>query len=67
MAFIPTQKQIDSLYLLLTQLRREKIEVRLIRFAKWSENINAQIMEVLCLEDVDRYLVYFDSTIEQRK
>ena len=65
MAFIPTEKQIDSLYLLLKQLAREKIEVRVIRFIKWAEDPLNWEMEVVCFEDIDRYKIYFNGKIIQ--
>ncbi len=66
MPFVPTEQQIDSLYFLLKQLRREKIEVRLIRFAKWAEDIRYCEIEILCLEDMDRYIIYFDGTMNPK-
>ena len=66
MPFVPTEQQIDSLYFLLKQLRREKIEVRLIRFAKWTGDIKSCEIEILCLEDVDRYIIYFDGTMNPK-
>ena len=36
MPFVPTEKQIDSLHSLLKQLKRERIEIRLIRFTNWA-------------------------------
>lgn len=67
MAFVPTQKQVDALYLLLTQLVRENIKVRVIRFTKWSEiNIKDWIVEVVPTEEEDRYLIYQDGKIDLR-
>lgn len=68
MPFIPTEKQIDSLYLLLKQMRRERIEIRLIRFINWADmdDIKNCEIEVLCLEDLDRYIIYFDGRIKQK-
>ena len=66
MPFVPTESQIESLYFLLKQMRRENIEIRLIRFAKWTEDIRNCEIEVLCLEDVDRYKIYYDGTIKER-
>ncbi len=63
MPFVPTENQIDSLYFLLKQLRRERIEIRLIRFAKRVEGVKGYEIEVLCLEDIDRYVIYFDGRI----
>jgi len=66
MSFVPTQKQVDSLFLILTQLIRENIEIRLIRFIKWAEgDIRNCELEVLCQEDVDRYLISWDGKIRQ--
>jgi len=45
-------------------MRREKIEIRLIRFAKWTEDIQGDEIEVFCLEDIDRYRIYYDGTIK---
>lgn len=65
MPFVPTENQVDSLNSLLKQLIRERIEVRLIRFIKWAESIKSWEIEVLCLEDIDRYKIKFDGTIEK--
>lgn len=68
MPFIPTEKQVDSLANLLKQFIREKIGVRLIRFERWSEpNIKDCIIEVCCLEDEDRYFIFYDGIIDQKK
>lgn len=67
MPFVPTENQIESLYFLLKQLRREKIEIRLIRFAKWAQDIRSCEIEMLCLEEVDRYYIYYDGTISPKK
>lgn len=65
MPFVPTEKQIDGLYLLLKQLLREGIEIRLIRFMRMAEPcIGGNVIEVLCLEDIDRYEIYHDGTID---
>ena len=66
MPFVPTQKQVDSLYLLLTQFVRENNEIRIIRFTKWSPSIKHCEIEVLCLEDEDKYSIFFDGTIKPR-
>ena len=68
MPFIPTEKQIDSLHFLLKQMRRERIEIRLIRFTSWADirDIKNCELEVMCLEDVDRYVIYFDGTIKPK-
>ena len=66
MPFVPTQNQIDSLYMLLTQLRRENIEIRLIRFVNWAGNLKDCELEVLPLEEEDRYIIYFDGKITPR-
>ena len=66
MPFVPTENQIDSLHSLLRQFRRERIEIRLIRFinlADKSDIKNCKI-EVLCLEDEDRYYIYPDGKIK---
>ena len=65
MPFIPTEKQIDSLHSLLKQLKRESIEIRLIRFINWGDirDIKNCELELLCLEDEDRYIIYFDGRI----
>ena len=66
MPFIPTEKQIDSLYLLLKQFRRERVEIRLIRFINLADinDIKNCKIEVLCLEDEDRYYIYPDGKIK---
>lgn len=65
MAFIPTEKQIDSLHSLLKQLIREGVEIRLIRFMKMAQyGIWSNVIEVSCLEDEDRYKIYYDGRIE---
>ena len=64
MPFVPTESQIESLYFLLKQMRRENIEIRLIRFAKWAEDIKNCEIEILCLEDKDRYKIYYDGRIK---
>lgn len=67
MAFVPTEKQVESLYILLKQLVREKVEIRLIRFTKWTEgNIKSCQVEILCLEDTDRYKINYDGKIIER-
>lgn len=67
MAFVPTIKQVNSLYFLLHQLVRENIEVRLIRFITWSKkNIQDSVLEILCLEDEDRYLIFYNGIIDKR-
>ena len=66
MPFVPTENQIDTLHSLLKQMRRENIEVRLIRFSKWTEDIKNCEIEVLCLEDADRYIIYFDGRMEPK-
>ncbi len=66
MPFVPTEKQVNSLYFLLKQLVRENVEIRLIRFAKWAEgDIRNCEIELLCLEDIDRYIIYYDGVIIQ--
>ena len=60
MPFMPAIKQVNSLHFLLHQLIREKIEIRLIRFSSWGNKI-----EVLCLEDEDRYYIYPDGKIKK--
>ena len=65
MPFIPTEKQVESLNILLKQLIREMVEVRLIRFMRLAEStIGNNIIEILCLEDHDRYYIYFDGRID---
>lgn len=67
MPFVPTEKQIDSLHTLLRQLRREKIEIRVIRFNTWTHKndiANCEI-EVCCLEDEDRYIIYYNGKMVQ--
>ena len=67
MPFVPTEKQIDSLNFLLKQLAREKIEIRLIRFENWSgKDVKGNEMEIVCLEDKDRYIIYYNGTVEQK-
>lgn len=66
MPFVPTQNQIDSLYMLLTQLRRENIPVRIIRFAEWTNDIKNCEVELLCLEDEDRYTIHYDGRIKRK-
>lgn len=64
MPFVPTQKQVDSLYFLLKRFVIENTEIRLIRFMRTVEpSIGGNIIEVLCLEDSDRYKIYYDGTI----
>ena len=66
MPFVPTENQVNSLHFLLKQLVREKVEIRLIRFAKWAEeDIRNCEIEVLCIEDEDRYMIYFNGKIER--
>lgn len=65
MPFVPTQEQIDSLYMLLTQLRRESVKVRLVRFINWSEDIKDCELRIFCFEDEDRYKIFWDGNIEQ--
>ena len=66
MPFVPTEKQVDSLHFLLKQLVRERVEIRLIRFAKWAEgDIRNCEIEVLCLEHVDKYIIYYDGRIKE--
>ncbi|OGI18633.1 MAG: hypothetical protein A3B68_01250 [Candidatus Melainabacteria bacterium RIFCSPHIGHO2_02_FULL_34_12] len=64
MPFVPTRKQLKSLYKLLDQLERERIKIRLIRFSDYSQNIEDCLIEILCLEDEDRYKIFFDGIIE---
>ena len=65
MPFVPTEKQVESLQALLKQFVRESTEVRLIRFMKMAEyTIGSNVIEVLCIEDVDRYYIYYDGTIK---
>ena len=66
MPFIPSQEQIDSLYSLLKQLRSERIEIRLIRFTQWATGKENCEIEILCLENIDRYLIYYDGKIEEK-
>ena len=68
MPFVPTEKQVNSLNDLIKQLVRENIEIRLIRFNSWAhkKDIKNCEVEVVCLEEVDRYIIYFDGTIEQK-
>ena len=67
MAFVPTEKQVESLHFLLKQLVRENIEIRLIRFIKWSEkNIKDHIVEVLCFEDEDCYVIFYSGIIDKK-
>ena len=66
MPFVPTEKQIESLYFLLKQLVRENIEIRLIRFIKWTNNVKNYEIEVNCLEEEDRYIIYFNGKVEQK-
>lgn len=67
MPFIPTEEQIESLYSLLKQLRRERIEIRLIRFIKWlGNNIKHHEIEINCLEEEDRYIIYFNGEVKQK-
>ena len=66
MPFVPTEKQVDSLHFLLKQLVREKVEIRLIRFAKWAEvDIRNCEIIVFCFEDIDRYKILYDGKIER--
>ena len=65
MPFVPTEKQIDSLCSLLKQFVREGTEVRVIRFMRMAEpSIGDNIIEVLCLEDTDRYKIYYNGKID---
>ncbi len=66
MPFIPTEKQIDSLYFLVKQSVRENIEIRLIRFIKWASKTDIKNWEIefLCLENIDRYKILFDGRIK---
>ena len=67
MAFIPTENQIDSLHFLLKQLARERVEIRLIRFAKWAEgDIRQCQIEIFCFEEEDKYKILYDGTIKPR-
>ncbi len=68
MPFIPTENQIDSLHSLLKQFKRERIEVRLIRFINSGDmkDIKNCKIEILCLEDDDRYYIYSDGKIKPR-
>ena len=65
MPFIPTQKQAISLSSLIDQLIRENIEIRLIRFNTWthSKDMKNCEIEICCLEDDDRYKIYYDGTV----
>ena len=65
MPFVPTEKQVSSLHFLLKQLIRERVEIRLIRFNNWAhtKDIRNCDIEVLCLEDEDRYEIYYDGSI----
>ncbi len=64
MPFVPTKKQLKALSSLMDQLEREGIKIRLIRFDDYSDVIGNYIIEVLCLEDEDRYKIFFDGTIK---
>ncbi len=65
MPFVPTRKQAESLNNLIEQLILENVEIRVIRFMRMSEpSIGGNIIEVLCLEDEDRYMILYDGTIE---
>lgn len=68
MPFVPSQKQVDSLYMLLTQLVRERIEIRIIRFINWvkKEDLNHCEIEIVCLEDEDKYTIYSGGKIKQK-
>ena len=66
MAFVPTQRQVDGLYLLLTQFVRENEAVRVIRFIERSRSIEDCMIEVVCIEDIDRYIINYDGRIVQR-
>ena len=67
MPVIPTEKQIVSLHSLLKQLKRESIEIRLIRFTNWADiaDIKNCEIEVFCLEDIDRYKIQFNGIIKK--
>lgn len=67
MPFIPTENQIDSLNFLLKQLKRERIKIRLVRFINWADENDVKNceLEILCLEDIDRYKIKFDGRIIQ--
>lgn len=52
--------------MLLTQLRRENIPVRMIRFAEWTNDIKNCEVELLCLEDEDRYTIHYDGRIKRK-
>ncbi|MBI3591428.1 MAG: hypothetical protein HY094_08660 [Candidatus Melainabacteria bacterium] len=69
MPFIPTEKQVSSLHFLLKQLIRERVEIRLIRFNNWTHPTDVKNcdVEILCLEDEDRYKIYYDGTIIEGK
>ena len=60
MPFVPTRKQLTSLYELLDQLERERIKLRVVRFNGYSDDVTYNVIEVLCLEEEDRYLVYYN-------
>ena len=64
MPFVPTRKQAKSLNDLIERLILENIEIRVIRFMRMSvPSIGGNIIEVLCLEDEDRYEILYDGTI----
>ena len=64
MPFVPTKKQLQSLYFLLNQFEREKIKIRLVRFSDYSQAIEDCLIEILCLEDEDRYKIFHDGRIK---
>ena len=63
MPFVPTRKQLKTLYSLLDQLERENVKLRVIRFHGYSNDKTDNVVEVLCLEDEDRYLIGFDGSM----
>ena len=67
MPFVPTEKQRIVLNDLIKQFIAERTEIRVIRFMKLAEQgIGNNVIEVLCIEDVDRYFIYYDGKIKQR-
>ena len=66
MGFVPTQEQVDSLYLLLTQFVRENEAVRVIRFIERFRAVEGHMIEVVCIEDIDRYIIKHDGRIVQK-
>lgn len=64
MPFVPTEKQRIALNDLIKQFIAERTEIRVIRFMRMAEpSIGGNIIEVLCLEDEDRYKIYYNGKI----